>query len=256
MFPPGAFASERRSHRFVCVRQYSDVLLCFVDESFKPDLYGFGAVVADARQTRELTARVQQIVSSLAEYGVDERTEIHAHPIFHGKERWDDVPPRVRVKVFIDVVEAVRDSGAVVLLRGVRSGHHRDGCCGEDLHRPEHVAFQHVLQWVDRIAAERDTHALVIADERADRERHRERFAVFQAYGTPGTYMHSRLERLLDTVHFAPSHHSRMLQIADLVAFVWVRSLTVTERDLRQRRVIAALVAEIERCSQGAGLWP
>ncbi len=81
-----------------------------------------------------------------------------------------------------------------------------------------------MLQRVDEIAHRQDVHALVIADERADRDRHRERFAVYQAYGTPGTYMHSTLDRILDTVHFAPSHHSRMLQIADVLAFIWVRS--------------------------------
>lgn len=68
--------------------------------------------------------------------------------------------------------------------------------------------------------------------------------------------MHTRLERLLDTVHFAPSHHSRMLQVADLIAFVWVRSRTVVETDLRQARTIAQLVDVIERQSVDPGVWP
>lgn len=235
------------------------MLLCYVDESFKDDFYGFGALMADAEQTQRLTNRMHEIVSALGEYGVDAREEIHAHPVFHGKDVWDAVPPRVRVKVFIDVVEAVCSSGVTVLLRGVqpdRLVRYQDARGFPDRHGPEQVAFQHLLQRADQTAAARDTHALVIADERADRDRHRERFAVYQAYGTPGTYMHTRLERLLDTVHFAPSHHSRMLQVADLIAFVWVRSRTVVERDARQARVLASLVADIERCAHGAGTWP
>ncbi|WP_420368868.1 DUF3800 domain-containing protein [Curtobacterium sp. L1-20] len=235
------------------------MLLCYVDESFKNDFYGFGAVVVDAEQTRRLTARMHELVASLGEYGVDPRTEVHAHPVFHGKEEWAAVPPRVRVKVFLEVVDAVRASGATVLLRGVRPDRlrrYQETRGYRDRYAPEQVAFQHLLQRVDRHATASDRHALVIADERADRDRHRERFAVYQAYGTPGTYMHTRLERLLDTVHFAPSHHSRMLQIADVVAFVWVRSQTVVERDPRQARVMAALVEDIERCSVGAGAWP
>lgn len=235
------------------------MLLCFVDESFKPDLYGFGAVMADAAQTRWLTQRMHEIVAALHEYGVEPRAEVHAHPIFHGKGAWSGVPPRVRVKVFIDVVEAVVTSGATVLLRGSgpeRLRRHQDAHGYRDRHTPEQVAFQHLLQRVDKRANELDLHALVIADERSDRDRHRERFAVYQAYGTPGTYMQTRLERLLDTVHFAPSHYSRMLQVADVVAFVWVRSQTVQERDPRQARVLAALVAHIERCAYRAGVWP
>lgn len=235
------------------------MLLCFVDESFKPDLYGFGAVMADASQTRWLAQRMHEIVAALQEYGVEPQTELHAHPIFHGKGAWSGVPPRVRVKVFLDVVEAVVASGATVLLRGARPEQlrrYQDTRGFRDRHTPEQVAFQHLLQRVDRRAGDLEMHALVIADERSDRDRHRERFAVYQAYGTPGTYMQTRLERLLDTVHFAPSHYSRMLQVADLVAFVWVRSQTVDERDHRQARVLSALVSDIESCAYSAGVWP
>jgi hypothetical protein len=235
------------------------VLLCFVDESFKRDLYGFGAVVADALQTRAIAARLQGVVSALAEFGIDGAAEVHAHPIFHGKGIWSGVPPRVRIKVFIEVVDAVRESGATVLLRGVppaRLRRYQDTRGFQERHPPEQVAFQHLLQRVDRLAVDQATHALVIADERSDRDRHRERFAAYQAYGTPGTYMHTKLERLLDTVHFAPSHHSRMLQVADVLAFIWVRSQTVIEHDERQARVMRSLVGDIERCSFSRGVWP
>lgn len=254
----GALASSG-STMIIGVRQYSRVLLCFVDESFKGDLYGFGAVVANALQTREIAVRVQELVSALAEFGIDGAAEVHAHPIFHGKGIWSDVPPRVRVKVFIDIVDAVCGSGATVLLRGVppdRLRRYQDTRGFTERHPPEQVAFQHLLQRLDRLAVNQETHALVIADERADRDRHRERFAAYQAYGTPGTYMHTKLDRLLDTVHFAPSHHSRMLQVADVLAFIWVRSQTVVERDERQARVMRALTSEIERCSFSRGVWP
>ncbi|WP_281265857.1 DUF3800 domain-containing protein [Curtobacterium sp. 9128] len=255
---PGALAPSD-STPIVGVRQYSSVLLCFVDESFKDDLYGFGAVVADALQTREIAACVQGVVSALAEFGIDGAAEVHAHPIFHGKGIWSGVPPRVRIKVFIEVVDAVRESGATVLLRGVpptRLRRYQDTRGFRERHPPEQVAFQHLLQRVDRLAVDQATHALVIADERSDRDRHRERFAAYQAYGTPGTYMHTKLERLLDTVHFAPSHHSRMLQVADVLAFIWVRSQTVIEHDERQARVMRSLVKDIERCSFSRGVWP
>ncbi|MFZ6993413.1 hypothetical protein ACO0E1_16120 [Curtobacterium sp. RRHDQ66] len=63
------------------------MLLRLVDESFKDDLYRFGAVVADALQTREIATRIQGVVSALAEFGIDGAAEVHAHPIFHADTR-------------------------------------------------------------------------------------------------------------------------------------------------------------------------
>ncbi|MGL5826976.1 MAG: DUF3800 domain-containing protein [Nocardioides sp.] len=41
-----------------------------------------------------------------------------------------------------------------------------------------------------------------------------------------GVYVHTTLDRLLDTVHFAPSHRSRMLQAADMLALTYRRYRT------------------------------
>ncbi len=119
------------------------------------------------------------------------------------------------------------------------------------------MCFQHILQRVDRVARRDTTHALIIADERGDRERHRERFATYQTEGTPGVYMHTTLDTLLDTVHFAPSHRSRMLQAADVVAFIYRRFRTVTESDPRAAEEIRRLWAKIvgQRCYDH-GSWP
>lgn len=38
---------------------------------------------------------------------------------------------------------------------------------------------------------------------------------------------------MLDTLHFGPSNHSRLLQAADMVSFVWRRRCTVNEADPR-----------------------
>lgn len=43
----------------------------------------------------------------------------------------------------------------------------------------------------------------------------------------------SRLTRVIDTIHFAPSHHSRLLQTSDLVTFLHRRRTTHTEPDRR-----------------------
>jgi hypothetical protein len=49
------------------------------------------------------------------------------------------------------------------------------------------------------------------------------KFAEKPFYRTDGTQYEfgQQLERLLDTVHFTHPHHSRMLQLADLHAWLW-----------------------------------
>jgi hypothetical protein len=238
------------------------VLLAYVDESFKRAFYGFGAVIADEYQTKELSRRVDEIVLTAArEHGgpINRRTEVHAHPVFHGKGDWVDLPPRVRVGIFDQVVAAVRETDVRVVLRGVDPERLRTRQAyaryRED-HPPEQVAFQHLLQRIDALALRRNTHALVIADERDDRDRHRELFASYQLDGTPGAYRRTRLDRLLDTVHFAPSHHSRMLQAADVVAFLWVRSRTVEESNPRQGRAVERMITALLEVTEDHGEWP
>jgi hypothetical protein len=50
--------------------------------------------------------------------------------------------------------------------------------------------------------------------------------------------MHTMLSSLLDTVHFAPSHRSRMLQAADMLAFTYRRHQTVLESDQRAQKIM------------------
>lgn len=218
------------------------MLLCFVDESHRGDFYGFAGVLADEYATKALTDALTRIVSqAVIDYGLPDSTEIHGHPMFHGKEVWTDVPTRARISIFGQVIRAVVDADVTILLRAVNSDRLRERQGRENYpvnFPPEQVCFQHILQRADKVAKRNSTFALMIADERGDRERHRDKFATYQTAGTPGAYMKTNLSSLLDTVHFAPSHRSRMLQAADILAFVYRRRMTVVESDPRAQRTM------------------
>lgn len=181
--------------------------------------------------------------------------------LFHGKEDWKDVGARARAGLHEKVIDEILATDLTILLRSVseerllRRQERRD----YPVRFPaEQVCFQHILQRVDRLAASAGTYALVIADERGDRERHRERFATYQTEGTPGVYMHTTLNSLLDTVHFAPSHRSRMLQAADMLAFTYRRCQTVVESDQRAQRVMDRMWSKIATSGKlfEPGQWP
>lgn len=225
------------------------VLLCFVDESNQGDFHGFAALVADEHCTKRLTAKMNGIMSQAADdWGLDRTTEFHAYPMFHGKEEWVVVPVRARIGLFHKVVDAIVDEPVDIILQSVDEKRLRARQAKYDYpvnFPPEEVCFRHILQRVDDVAQRDETHALIIADDRGDRERHRERFATYQTEGTPGVYRHTTLDTLLDTVHFAPSHRSRMLQAADVLAFINRRFHTVTETDPRAAENIHKLWEKI-----------
>lgn len=236
------------------------MLLCFVDESVRGDFHGFAGLIADEHATKSLTASLNKIMAQVAvDFGLARTTELHAHPVFHGKDEWAGVPTRARVGVFVKVIDAIVAEDVTILLRWVHETRLRDRQARERYpvqFPPEQVCFQHILQRANRVAEGRSTHALIIADNRSDRERHRERFATYQTQGTPGVYMHTTLDRLLDTVHFAPSHQSRMLQAVDMIAFVYRRFLTVNESDPRAHETMRKLWAKIMSKSFDEGSWP
>jgi hypothetical protein len=238
------------------------MLLCFVDESNRKDFHGFAGVIADEHATKSLTLALNSIMQQAAvDYGIQEKAEIHGYPLFHGVEDWRGVGARARVSVFEKVIDTILRQDVTILLRAISESRLKARQAGENYpvqFPPEQVCFQHILQRVDRVAKRKDTHALMIADERGDRERHRDRFATYQTQGTPGVYMHTKLNRLLDTVHFAPSHHSRMLQAADMLAFTYRRHETVKESDPRAQTVMDRLWNKVLDSNKvfECGSWP
>ena len=238
------------------------VLLCFVDETNRGDFHGFAALMADEHATKALTDDLNRIMWQVAvDFGIPSTTELHAWPMFHGKEEWATVGARARVGVFYKVVNAVIAQDVTILLRSVSESRLRARQASQNYpvqFPPEQVCFQHILQRADRVAAQKNTYALMIADNRSDRDRHRERFATYQTQGTPGAYMRTTLSRLLDTVHFAPSHQSRMLQAVDVLAFIFRRYRTVAETDPRAAKAMEGLWELIGGSGKvhDLGSWP
>ena len=95
---------------------------------------------------------------------------------------------------------------------------------------------------------------MVIADEVQGQNIYRQDLWTFQRYATPG-YRARKLSRIVDTMHFVPSHASRLVQAADLVAFLYRRRQTTTESDERATRANDALWARIEARVQHAYCW-
>jgi hypothetical protein len=91
-----------------------------------------------------------------------------------------------------------------------------------------------------------DDYAVVIADQQHQhRERVQRDVIDCRIHGTSG-YRSQKLDRILDTAHFVDSELSRMIQLADMVAFIARRRLSVpTETDSRAEIAMSNLDAKI-----------
>lgn len=216
------------------------VRLAYVDESFTSDHYFIGAVVVDDRSAPALE-RALDVVAERARVTylphLADPLELHGHPMFHGKKEWEPIKTQVRalIGVYDQAIRAIGESEARIFLRGLDRVRHRQRYLNP---WPEHeVVLQHLLERLDEYGRGLDEQILVIADEIADPNRHRTNLQRFRATGTPG-YRSSHLANILDTLHFAPSSHSRLIQAADLVTFLHRRRRTITETDQRQAQTL------------------
>jgi hypothetical protein len=129
--------------------------------------------------------------------------------------------PRARVGVFDDVVEAVAAQDVRVIARAMDVVGQRARYRASE--PPHSVVLQHLLERVDECATRLGDYALVIADEVDGQAEHRAELSSYREVGTTG-YRHRRLTRIVDTLHFAPSHASRPVQAADVIAFLYRRA--------------------------------
>jgi hypothetical protein len=110
---------------------------------------------------------------------------------------------------------------------------------------PHSVVLQHLLERVDECVTGAGEYALVIADEVDGQAKHRADLMSYQDVGTAG-YRHRKLTRIVDTLHFAPSDASRLVQAADVITFLYRRVYTHSETDERSRKAKVAMWKRLE----------
>jgi hypothetical protein len=154
--------------------------------------------------------------------------------------------------VFDDVVEAVAAQDVRVIARAMDVLGQRARYRVPE--SPHSVVLQHLLERVDECATSLGDYALVIADEVDGQAEHRADLSRYREVGTTG-YRHRKLTRIVDTLHFAPSHASRLVQAADVIAFLYRRVFTHEETDERSRKAKIAMWNRLQPRVQHELCW-
>jgi hypothetical protein len=229
------------------------VLLAYVDESYSSDWYYMAAMLCDGPGAQASTAALDAVVvKAVKAFDVPEDAELHGYELFNGSGWWKGVPVRARIGVYNEAFAAIGAHCAALVLRGMNVAGQRRRYA--DPNPPHQVVLQHPLERIDEHAVDEDEHVLVIADEVGEQSKHRSDLNGYLRYGTHG-YRGRRLTRIVDTMHFAPSSASRLVQAIDLVVFLYRRIQTHTETDARATRANTALWARIEHRISHQHCW-
>lgn len=228
-----------------------------MDESHCRRFYGYAVLMVDGATASELRVELDEVMSWAAdEYGVDPSLELHGHAMMQRREGWEHYSFDVVADVFREALRSIFASGATASWRSIDKASLALRQRRERYHRvdpPEEVALRFTLQQVQGFAKSERTHALVIVDRRQDGAVQRALLDGYRAEGTPGSYMRTKLDRVVDTLHYSDSASSRLLQAADLVAyFHHRRDLVPREHDRRAERLMNKLV---KRRDKADFLW-
>jgi hypothetical protein len=139
-------------------------------------------------------------------------TEFHAREILWGKGQYRGTALVKRLDLYKELIDAIDET---------------EGLCRIQIRiDPSHViaatyadkAFMFLVEKVDSLMAAKKSLALLISDE--DHEVASDNVASLSVFKSRGTdYVFGRsISRVVDTIHYTKSHHSRMLQLADVYA--------------------------------------
>jgi hypothetical protein len=199
------------------------MFFAYVDESYRDpgDRYFMSGVVCTEQQVWYLNRDLDAIMERLSrQYALGSDAEIHGYDIWNGVNDWRAMKGQWAAlgAAFVEILEAIVKNSSYVLWRGVSVPSQIERGY-RNIWPPEQVSFQHLLERIEEVAGLNTVAALVIRDEVPDPNAPRLLLQTYRKGGTPG-YKQLTLAHIIDTIHFAPSKHSRGLQAADIVAFV------------------------------------
>lgn len=197
------------------------MLITYFDEvkyqAGRQEFYWLAGISVRPEHIRQLEHEVNALAAECFGSGIlSKQTELHASAIF-GRggnfKAWRDTPKRMDV---LKRLLKIADRPNQILKTYVRLDPAKMIAAG-DLGEK---AFMFFVERVDQLAAAHQTHGLLIGDleAAATAAKSAERLSAFRTHGTP-YHFGQELQAVIDTVHFTPSHLSRMLQLAD--AYAW-----------------------------------
>ena len=197
--------------------------LCYFDENKhgpdNPNFYIGGLLIPDRKALGFENALSQIVLRFFGANSLIRANELHGKEIFHGKGNARGRSLEDRVCVFQDLAAFIVDSQIPIRMVCIDVPRHQRRF--KNPVPPYRLGLMLMLErfaeYLDRV----DDLGLVFGDYEADEVTAAVAdFSDYKSQGKTAMYFGRPLGRLLDTVYFTHSHHSRFLQVADLLVYL------------------------------------
>lgn len=235
------------------------VLIAYLDESYNQDFYFIGAAVTTQEKWEQLEQGYTALrIQIAADHGVPPDVEFHGHELMGGAGEWAPLRGKHReaAGIYAAALRIARDAEVRYLFRGIDVN--RLNARYRYPEQPHKIVLQHLLE---RVNAYRRDHffwdteeVIVIADEIATQDEHRQQFESYRLLGTPG-YRSSRLDLISSPIQFASSRKAVGLQAIDLAVYLHRRRKTVIETHPKSAATMARLGRVIDACTSHDWIW-
>ncbi len=197
--------------------------LCYFDENKhgpdKPHFFIGGLLIPDKKALDFENTLNQIAFNFFGARSLIQANEFHGKELFHGKGNAKGRKLEERVQVFQDVATFVTNNQIPV----------RMVCINVEKHKNKYqypmpayrLGLMLILERFSEYLDKADDLGLVFGDYEADEVTGAVvDFSEYKSQGKTPMYFGRPLGRLLDTVYFTQSHHSRFLQVADLLVYM------------------------------------
>lgn len=235
--------------------------IAYLDESAEDERVhmSMAAVLCTEAAVPLMVSALDEVVAESArEYGTSPLAELHATDMISRENGWEALPDTAAA---VSLVHSVLDAlcaieGVEFVARGLNVVKQRNRGY-PDVWEPRRVLIQHVLEYCNTQLRDHGAF-MVVADEMSRPAEHRDLLASYRLVGTPG-FRRSYLDRVIDNIYFMPSHYSRGVQAADIVANVHRRwSTQAATRDPRSTEATNAMWSKLWGTGRvrAYGTWP
>lgn len=225
------------------------MLITYFDEvkpsgSDQPFYWLGGLMVED-----QFIPQLEQEINALAVHcfgagtGLTKNTEFHATDIASGSRNFKKVRnPAVRFEILKKLVQIYdKPDGVFRIAIRINVG---KLYAGTDI---EELALIYLVERVNQFARSKKLNAMLIGDFEKERIVNRavQNLAHYKEDGTPFAFGHD-INAIIDTVHFAHSHNSRLLQLAD--TYIWTQQLRyrISQQATLREELITFIVEETD----------
>ncbi|MCA3636482.1 MAG: DUF3800 domain-containing protein [Methylobacterium sp.] len=194
--------------------------VCYFDE-YKPDeknginSYIVGGILTELKNVNYLEEKISDIAEQyLGSRDLIIETELHSKDIYFKKSNFKYFEIDKRLEVLERLAQIIGERDKIDLIYSCINVNAL--YTGTD---PAEHAFMHFVERVE-LALPKDACCILIGDR--DDQYTVKMVRKFQKYRTSGTIppYGIQIRKIVDSVHFSHSHHSRMIQLADAYVFI------------------------------------